>query len=137
MKLVLDANILISALLGSRRTIGLIRMGQHSFYAPRKIVDEVAKYATEICEKSGQTQDEFKDTLAALLVFINVKSPETYSPHLDHSRSLLEKRDMNDAEYLALAFAIQADAIWTNDKDFTVQKNIRVLSTDSLLAETD
>jgi len=137
MKLVLDANVLISALLGSRRTIGLIRMGQHSFYAPRKIVDEVVKYAAETREKAGQTSDEFKDTLAALLVFINVTSPETYASHLDHARSLLEKRDANDAEYLALAFTIQADAVWTNDKDFTVQKNVRVLSTDALLAETD
>ena len=137
MKLVLDANILISALLGSRRTIGLIRMGQHTLYAPRKIVDEVIKYAADICEKSEQTRDEFNDTLAALLVFVNVVPPEKYAQNLDRARSLLEKRDANDAEYLALAFAIQADAVWTNDKDFTVQTDIRILSTNALLAETD
>mgnify|MGYP001597823920 CR=1 FL=1 len=60
MNIVLDANIIISALLGSQKVIWLLTLQKDNFYAPRKIVDEIRKYKLEICEKSNQTDDEFE-----------------------------------------------------------------------------
>ncbi len=44
MKVVIDANIIISALIGSKKTVELITSGSFTILAPKKIINEVRKY---------------------------------------------------------------------------------------------
>lgn len=48
MNIVLDANIIITALLGSRGKLNILTSQNHTFYAPKKIIDEIKKYKKEI-----------------------------------------------------------------------------------------
>ena len=43
MNIVLDANIIIAALLGSRGKLNILTSQNHTFYAPKKIIDEIKK----------------------------------------------------------------------------------------------
>ncbi len=133
MNIVCDANIIIAALLGSRATLTIITSQNHSFYAPRKIVDEIMKHRHLICERGGQSPPEFDENLDALLVFINVLEYGKYKEFVEKSTVLLESRDKKDADYLACAFSINADFIWTNDEDFSVQKLIRTRTTQQFI----
>ena len=44
MRIVLDANILIAALLGSRGKLTILTSQNHEFFVPMKIIEEVRKY---------------------------------------------------------------------------------------------
>lgn len=50
MKIVLDANILIAALLGSRATLTILTSQHYNFYVPERILEEIRKYKSFICD---------------------------------------------------------------------------------------
>ena len=135
MKIVFDANILISALLGSRAIITLITSGHFSFYVPKHIIDETRKHRGTICEAAHQTPEEFDTNMEALLVFVNVLEYAEYGRQMTAAKQALEARDVTDADYVACALAVQAECIWTNDLDFSAQQLVPTKTTDQLIKD--
>lgn len=136
MRIVLDANVIIAGLMGSRGTIVLLTSQNHSFYAPKKIIIEITKHKQEICKFSNQTNEEFETNYRAILTFINVLDFVEYEQFIDLAKRALGKRDLKDADYLACGLAVKADFIWSNDKDFKeVQHIIPVKTTDQFIEE--
>ena len=136
MRIVLDANIIISGLMGSRGTIAILTSQNHSFYAPKKIIEEIRKYKKEICEFSNQNSEEFEINYDALFAFINVLDLVEYEPFMDKAKEIIGKRDIKDADYIACGLTVNADFIWSNDKDFQkVQDIILVKTTDQFIEE--
>lgn len=129
MKILLDANILIQALLGSRAAITILTSQNHAFYAPTIIVASIQKYKTLICERSGQSPKDFETTFDAIQQFITLVEEKTYQPFLKEAQKVFARRDISDAPYLACALAIKVDFIWTDDKDFSVQDIIPIKNT--------
>ena len=132
MKVVLDANILISALLGSKITIEIITSGKTDIFAPTKIITEILKYRELISYRKAYSPEEFDILLNSLLKFVHVVDPEVYDSYLAKAIESIGKRDINDIEYIACSLAIDADHIWTNDKDFTCQNLVKVKTTKDL-----
>lgn len=124
MKIILDANIIIAGLMGSRGTIVILTSQNHSFYAPQKIVDEIRKYKEEICRKINQTSEEFELNYKALLAFVNLLDLTEYAAFIDEAKKAIGERDINDIDYLACSLMLKADFIWSNDKDFKIIQNI-------------
>jgi len=129
---VVDANVLISALLGSRRTIMLLTKSDMLFYAPKFILAEIRKYKTTISTKAKITAAEFDAALEAVLKFVTLMGELEYKEHLPRARKALHARDVNDAPYLACALLVDAEIIWTNDKDFSAQTIIKTRTTQQL-----
>ena len=126
---VIDANILISTLIGSRSTIALITSPEYHFYAPRRIVDEILKNREVICNKAFKTHVECEMEMWALLRFVNLLEYSDYSKYVSEASNAIASRDVSDVDFLACALAIKAEFIWTEDKDFTAQKLVSVKST--------
>jgi predicted nucleic acid-binding protein len=135
MRIVLDANIVIMALLGSRATITIITSQNHSLYVPTKIIDEINKHKILVCRKIDITKEEFKINLNSLFKFITLIQYVEYEPWIKKSKIALNERDNSDIDYLACALSINADFIWTLDKDFTEQKLIPIKSTAQFIEE--
>jgi predicted nucleic acid-binding protein len=133
MNIVVDANIVIAALLGSRGKLTILTSQNHTFYAPKKIIDDIHKYKTEICEKAGQTPEEFEQNFEALLMFINTLQYLEYESHISKAQEVIRERDAKDADYIACALAVNADFIWTDDKDFISQKLVLTKTTDAFI----
>lgn len=133
MKIVLDANILIAALMGSRGTLNIITAQNHIFYAPSKIVDEIQKHKAVIFEKINISEKEFDENFKALLVFVKVIEYFNYYVHIDTAREALSQRDINDVDYLACALLVGADFIWTNDSDFSKQNLVPTRTTQEFI----
>lgn len=119
MNIVVDANVIIAALMGSRATLTIITSQNYNFYAPSRIVQEVGKYKNFICEKSFQESEDFDINLRALLFFIKEVDYWGYIMFMETAKKAIEERDMKDMDYIACALAVNASFIWTNDKDFT------------------
>ncbi|MBS3127570.1 PIN domain-containing protein [Candidatus Woesearchaeota archaeon] len=133
MNVLLDANIVIAALLGSRATRTILISQQYNFYAPQWIIEEIKKYKKFICEKTRKTEEEFDIHLRSILVFIKIVHYAEYEHVMEKAKALIGKRDIKDSEYIACALAVYADYIWSNDKDFKAQKSILIKTTEEFI----
>lgn len=133
MRVVVDANIVFSALLGSTAAIRILTNEAIEFYAPEVIFSEIRKYKKELCKKAGYSSEDFDNILNALLKFVKTIDETQYQKHMQKAVDAIGKRDIKDADYIACALILKADNIWTNDKDFTSQKIIPIKSTKNLI----
>ncbi|MBI2139776.1 hypothetical protein HYU14_02540 [Candidatus Woesearchaeota archaeon] len=135
MIVIVDANILISALVGSRRVLALLLSEKYSFYTPGKIAREVRKYRLEICRKAGYSEEIFEGYFNFLFLFVKLVDEFSYVACMQKAISILGMRDIKDADYLASALSLSAAFIWTDDKDFTAQHLVKVKTTAQFIAE--
>ncbi len=133
MRVVVDANIVISALLGSKVTVGLMLSDDHELYSPKVIIAEISKHKEELCQKAGYSLKEFDSILNALLKFIKTVDYGFYEEFMDDAVKAIGERDIKDADYIACASSLGAEFIWTNDKDFRSQELIPVKTTKELM----
>ncbi len=131
-KVVIDANILITALIGSWKTFEIIDSGKCIFYAPSIITKEVQKHLSYVCLKTQRKPDEVYRRFYSLLKCVKVIQNNKHHTFLEIAKQHMT-RDLSDTEYLSCALAVKADFIWTNDKDFISQKLVPCKTTEQLL----
>lgn len=129
MRIVVDANIFIAALMGSRGKLVIITSQNYDFYAPANIVREIMKYREKISERMNWTSQEFDISFNALIVFIKPIKEKEYELFMEKVVSVMNKRDVKDSDYVACALYVGADFIWSDDNDFTEQNLIQVKNT--------
>src|SRR5215469_998252 len=117
--IVLDANILIRAILG-RRVQQLIDgyVGQGvRFFSPDVAFDDAAKYLPPLLKKRGKPDVDVPASLDYLRNVIEPVASDLYAVFESESRLRLRGRDENDWQVLATALALGC-GIWTEDVDF-------------------
>jgi predicted nucleic acid-binding protein len=116
--LVLDANILIRAALGSR-VLSLLRKYAErvEYLAPDTAFQEAAEHLPNILSKRGIFQLPALDALDLVSRLVQVIGPETYVASEYVARQRLDRRDADDWPVLASALALDCP-IWTEDTDF-------------------
>lgn len=130
MDLVVDANILFSALIISGKTEELFFEEDLHLFAPEFLFEELGKYYQLILDKTGRTQEELEELLTILKKKIKVIPNEETDKFIRLAREICP--DKNDADYFALAMKLRCP-IWSNDKNLKKQKLIVVYSTQELV----
>jgi predicted nucleic acid-binding protein len=116
--LVLDANILIRAVLGKRvRKILESHFTRVRFLAPDTAFGEAREHLPEILERRKINPEIAIEVLDELMVLIGSVDAEIYGPLERTARRRLERRDPDDWPVLATALALECP-IWTEDPDF-------------------
>lgn len=117
--IVLDANILIRAVLGRRvRSLLEAYAGRGvRFYAPDVAYADAGKYLPSLLRKTGRQVSEVPAALQYLKHLVEPVDPESYDIFEDEARRRLQGRDEEDWPVLATALALTC-AIWTEDTDF-------------------
>lgn len=134
MELVIDANILMSALIAAGgKTFDLMYMERIRLYSVDKLSHEVEKYKEEILAKSGLSQDEFEFILSLLSTRIEFIPYAEITPFVPEAEKITP--DPNDTEYFALALKLKC-GLWSNDKRLKQQSRVKVYSTEDLVKET-
>jgi predicted nucleic acid-binding protein len=117
--IVLDANILIRAILG-RRVRHLIedysRQGVR-FFAPDVSFDDAQEYLPVLLEKRGKPDADIAESLEYLRTMIEPVDHELYAIFEDEARERMRGRDEDDWPVLASALALEC-GVWTEDADF-------------------
>jgi predicted nucleic acid-binding protein len=129
MIIVIDTNILISALIKDSITRRIIVGSGMSFCYPEISLHEVRKYKKTIMEKSGLGQKELDLLLDNLLEYVVLIPTELIKEHLDEAKSVMLEIDPKDAVFIAAALAYGNSIIWSDDKDFHRQSRIKVIRT--------
>jgi len=133
MIVIVDANVIIAALLGSRSTIAILFSQNYNFYSPNFLIDEIEKKKDLICNLGHINNDEFDINLISLLILVKTIDKIEYDEYIEEATKIIGKKDIKDVDYIASALYIEADFIWTNDKDFSEQKSIKILTTEEII----
>jgi predicted nucleic acid-binding protein len=128
--LVIDANPIISALLGgSARRI--VFSQKFSFYSTQFTLFEAEKYVPWLAERLDRAE---RDILREFeLLPIIACQPIEYQSQVAAADSLIGSRDSNDVPILALTLEL-GYPLWTEDRDFDGIPGISVRRTADLLA---
>lgn len=116
--LVLDANILIRAVLGQRvRRILEAHADSISFFIPETAYAEAEEHLAALVVKRGGDPAKALVSLRSMAALGTVVSPDLYGNFEAEARKRLGARDPDDWPILAAALAIGCP-IWTEDADF-------------------
>jgi predicted nucleic acid-binding protein len=117
--IVLDANILIRAVLGKRvrRLLEFYSARGIRFYAPEVAYGDAERYLPVLLNKRGKAAIEVHTALAYLQFLIEPIGQEVYGLFEAEARQRIRGRDEEDWPVLALALSLSC-AIWTEDRDF-------------------
>jgi predicted nucleic acid-binding protein len=114
-KLVADANVLLSAVLGGKSALILKHPEIESVSVAEPIFAEVLEYAPLLARKKKLSEDVVLLAVQSLPVLVT--SPEVYASRKKEALLRIGDRDPEDADTLALALLLKAP-IWSNDSDF-------------------
>jgi len=117
--IVIDANILVRAVLGRRVRELLATYSTQGirFYAPQYIFMEAERYLPTLLAKRGRPDTEVVAAIGYFRTIIEPVNPEFYSIFEAEARERLRGRDENDWPILAAALGL-ACSIWKEDADF-------------------
>jgi predicted nucleic acid-binding protein len=117
--IVLDANILIRAVLGRRVRKLLEEYSPQGirFYAPDAAYADAAEYLPSLLAGKGKPGTNVDAALGYLHSLAETIESDSYGLLEDEARQRLRGRDEDDWPVLATALAL-ACPIWTEDKDF-------------------
>ena len=115
MRLVADANVLLSAVLGARARLVLSHPEVEQVFTSEVTFAEVQEYASAMALNRRLSVDAVLLAVAALPLILVER--HVYAHALSRARKLIGKRDPDDVEILALALHAEAP-LWSNDNDF-------------------
>jgi predicted nucleic acid-binding protein len=140
MNLVVDTNIVFSALLNPKSNIGDVLLGYEEtfrFYAPEFLLNEIDKYSEKISELTKQSPYELKITKTLVLNVITFISEELIvEENWARAYDLVKEIDENDTPFIALAIQMNSK-LWSGDKKLTQglikKKSDIILTTQDIL----
>ncbi|MCU4719427.1 PIN domain-containing protein [Halapricum hydrolyticum] len=136
MKLVIDANVVISALIADSKTRELIVTLDPDLLTPTFVHDEIENYEDLIVEKSGMKPDRVTQFIELLFQYIDVVPTSEFYPAVESADEAIGDTDPNDVLYLACAIVRDA-AIWSDDSDFDEQDLVETYSTSEVINSFD
>jgi len=133
MKIILDVNVLLSALIRDSVTRRTIINSGLDFYFPEISLNKIEKYKSYVIEKAEISEDEFLITLELLFSFIKIIPRSEIEKAFDDANVIMAHIDEEDVVFVACALSKENSIIWSDDRDFEKQNKIKVLKTKDIL----
>ncbi len=125
--IVVDANVILSALLGGKPGVILFD-GRFQFVTTAHTLNEVRKYIPKLARKLSLPDDHVYDLLAALPVFVYADS--WYQFGVAEAERMIGHIDTKDMPVLALALCLGVP-LWAQDKHFEKSGYAKILKTEN------
>ena len=129
MKIVVDVNIVLSALIRDSSTRKLIRELGQELYFPEPSLHKLRKYQDYVIGKAGLNATDYASLLAILFRHIKVIPTEEIKENWGEAKEIMEHIDQEDVVFIAAALSLDSPIIWSEDKDFERQTRVKVLKT--------
>jgi len=140
MLLVVDANVVFSALIREGSTLRLLEFNSIfkiiELVAPEFLWDEIEEHKEEIIKKSKLSEEELEKVLEFIMSEIKAIPEEYFSEFLEETKDISPE---DDFPYVALALKLKSlgleAKIWSNDKKLKdiLEGRVEVLSTKEIL----
>src|SRR3989338_1005062 len=133
MKIILDVNVILSALIRDSTTRKIILNSQFDFYFPEPSLHKIRKYKSYILEKSGLSEEGYHKIIATLFKYIKLVTTEEINKNWDEAKKIMEHIDKEDVVFIATALSIEDSVIWSDDRHFEKQDKVKVLKTEDMI----
>ena len=131
--LVIDANIVMTALLRDGATRHLLLSSRLDLHAPETLWGELERNRPYLFAKSGATDAAYRLLFDLLRSKIKGVPVEVLRENIQKARARLHPKGASDAPYLAAAIAIRG-TLWTHDKRFSRSARVPAVVTRDVLA---
>ncbi|MEK6828645.1 MAG: PIN domain-containing protein [Nanoarchaeota archaeon] len=128
MLIVLDSNILISAIIKDRITRKIIMSSDNEFLLPEYSFIEIRKHENYILSKSQLSKEEFGILIKRLLKYIKIVKTEDVLLYQEKAMTIMGKIDEDDVIFIATALTFKCP-IWSDDSHFKLQKDVKIYDT--------
>ena len=116
--IVLDANILFRAILGTKVPKQLNRYKTRiDFFTPAFCYEELRKHIPKIAEAKNLPVEPLNDAIEKLEKVVLPLEKGIYSHREKNAKNRIGERDINDWPIVALALTLNCP-VWTEDQDF-------------------
>lgn len=126
MKLVVDTNIILKALIKNSKVRAVLLSPNHQLHIPEYALDEVERHLPLLLEKTGLSKEEIKLALSIILTNIQVIPSENILAKMSEAEEIIGSIDRGDIPFVAAALSIRCDGIWSDDKDLKRQRRVKV-----------
>lgn len=134
MKIILDSNILFSALIKDSLIRAIIFASPDNlFLLPDYFFEEFKKHKKLILEKSELTEFEFDAVLQQLFLKITIVPNEITKPHYQKAYDIIKTIDPKDTSFIACVLAYNDSVLWSDDKKLKNQKLVSVFNTSEII----
>ena len=132
MKIVIDSNILFSALIKDSITRRIILDYENQFLFPSYIFEEMEIHKTELITKSKMKEKDFEELLSLLLRKVIIIPNEVLLHYKNDAYQIIKDIDPDDVIFIACALAFTDSAIWSDDKKLKQQSKVRIINTNEM-----
>jgi len=133
MNVVVDSNILFSALIRDSKTREILLESDNEFFFPSYVFYETEKHKKELLAKSCMDEKEFLKLFEIILSKISIINEKELQKHKNESIILTKNIDVNDSLFVASCLAISKSILWSDDKKLKNVKKIKVLNTSEIV----
>lgn len=134
MKIIIDSNILFSALIKDSITRKIILNYDGYFLFPSYIFEEMEKHLDELLKKSKMEKHDFYTLLHLLLKKVMIVPTEILLPYKEEALQIVKDIDKDDAIFIACALRYQPCLLWTDDKKLKRQSRILIVDTAEIIS---
>jgi len=131
MKILVDANRIVAALLKQSTTRNILLDEAFEFVSPDYILSEIEEHRDELQQKAKLMKEEFDILLALLFERITILPKSSYASFIDDCKETIE--DIDDVPYLAACLASKSLGIWSHDPHILKQKRVGVFTNIDML----
>lgn len=133
MNIVLDSNIIISAILKDSSTRALIINSPYKLFLPEFCFFEMKNHLPEIIKKSGIPKQNISRIIDLLLRYVRIIPMRSLVKYEKEASRIISSIDDKDKQFIAAALSLNNSAIWSNDKALKKQSKIKILSTEEII----
>jgi predicted nucleic acid-binding protein len=132
MKIVMDSNVLFSALIKDSLTRKIILEYDDLFLFPEFIFEETNNHIEELLTKSKMKKEDFDLLLKSLLNKVFIVPNENLLNYKEEALDIVKNIDIDDAVFFACALNYKNSIIWSDDKKLKLQNKIKILNTSEI-----
>jgi predicted nucleic acid-binding protein len=130
--LIIDSNILISALIKKGITRDILTNLNINFIFPEYGLEEVYFYKREIVKKAKISEGEFDLLLLRLLKYVRLVPIEVFINFREEADKIMRDIDRQDVVFISTALAFHCP-VWSDDKHFQKQKEVVIYTTKDMI----
>jgi predicted nucleic acid-binding protein len=135
LKLVVDTNIILKALIKGAKVRGILLSLNHQFYLPEHGIEEIEDHLHLVANKTGLSPGDIRLALGILLTNLQVVPSNDLLPFWAEAQGIMDPIDAEDTPFIATALVVRPHGIWSDDEHFRRQKRVRVWNTKDLIEE--
>lgn len=133
MRLVLDTNVVLKALIRNSKVRAVLLGPAHQFLIPEHEIEETRKHVALVAKKSGLSEGQVDVVFDALLSNMDLILSKEILGKWKEAEQIMAGIDREDIPFMAAALSTKCDGIWSDDAHFRRQKRVKVWTTKDVL----